>query len=228
MFEPIAFENHKLFAGTTQPRNIGAGFIYGSDLKAGSVVASRGVATSASKAKKSVTFTGTPVASKTVKVAVNGKEVTYTTASTTLATEVAGIKAAINGDSALGAIVEADNASGKLTIEWKENGVDGNDMDIAVTLGDGTGLTAGAVTVETIGQSVGDELFEIVDSDSATAALQDPVGVLLEDTAAGKFGNIAFTGNVDVAELKFAEGDTINNFLKALRKIGIFPRTVNE
>ena len=124
MFEPIAFENHKIFAGTTQPRNIGAGFIYGSDLKAGSVVASRGVATSASKAKKSVTFTGTPVASKTVKVAVNGKEVTYTTASTTLATEVAGIKAAINGDSALGAIVEADNASGKLTIEWKENGVD--------------------------------------------------------------------------------------------------------
>lgn len=228
MFEPIAFENHKIFAGTTQPRNVGAGFIYGSDLKAGSVVASRGVATSASKAKKSVTFTGTPVASKTVKVAVNGKEVTYTTASTTLATEVAGIKAAINGDSALSAIVAADNSSGKLTIEWKETGLAGNDMVIVVTVGDGAGVEAGAVAVETIGQSVGDELFEIVDSDSGTAVLQDPVGVLIEDAAAGTYGTIAFTGEVDVAELKFAEGDSINNFLKALRKIGIFPRTVNE
>lgn len=228
MFEPIEFKDKKIFAGDVQPRNIGAGLIYNADLQAGSVVASRGVATSASKAKKSVTFTGTPVASKTVKVAVNGKEVTYTTASTTLATEVAGIKAAINGDSALGAIVEADNDSGKLTIEWKENGFAGNAMEIVVTLGDGTGLTAGAVTVEVIGQSIGDELFEIADSDSGTAALQDPVGVLLEDTEAGKYGSIAFTGEVDVAELKFAEGDSINNFLKALRKIGIFPRTVNE
>lgn len=228
MFGPIEFKDKKIFAGDVQPRNVGAGLIYNADLQAGSVVASRGVATSASKAKKSVTFTGTPVASKTVKVAVNGKEVTYTTASTTLATEVAGIKAAINGDSALGAIVEANNDSGKLTIEWKENGFSGNVMEIVVTLGDGTGLTAGAVTVETIGQSVGDELFEIVDSDSGTAALQDPVGVLLEDTKAGKYGSIAFTGEVDVAELKFAEGDSINNFLKALRKIGIFPRTVNE
>lgn len=228
MFEPIEFKDKKIFAGDVQPRNVGAGLIYNADLQAGSVVASRGVATSASKAKKSVTFTGTPVASKTVKVAVNGKEVTYTTASTTLATEVAGIKAAINGDSALSAIVTADSDSGKLTIEWKEKGFAGNAMEIVVTLGDGTGLTAGAVTVETIGQSVGDELFEIVDSDSGTAALQDPVGVLLEDTEAGKYGSIAFTGEVDVAELKFAEGDSINNFLKALRKIGIFPRTVNE
>ncbi len=228
MFEPIVFENKKIFAGDTQPRNVGSGIIYGADLQAGSVLASRGVATSASKAKKSVTFAGTPVASKTVKVAVNGKEVTYTTASTTLATEVAGIKAAINGDSALSAIVAADNSSGKLTIEWKENGFAGNAMEIVVTLGDGVGLTAGDVAVETIGQSVGDELFEIVDSDSGTASLQDPVGVLLEDTKAGKSGAIAFTGEVDVAELKFAEGDSINNFLKALRKIGIFPRTVNE
>ena len=228
MFEPTEYNRKKIFAGNTQPRNIGSGLIYGADLQAGSVVASRGVATSATKAKKSVTFTGTPVASKTVKVAVNGKEVTYTTASTTLATEVAGIKAAINGDSALSAIVTADNSSGKLTIEWKEAGLAGNDMVIVVTVGDGAGVEAGAVAVETIGQSVGDELFEIVDSDSGTAALQDPVGVLLEDTKAGKSGAIAFTGEVDVAELKFAEGDSINNFLKALRKIGIFPRTVNE
>lgn len=228
MFEPTEYNRKKIFAGNTQPRNIGSGLIYGADLQAGSVVASRGVATSATKAKKSVTFTGTPVASKTVKVAVNGKEVTYTTASTTLATEVAGIKAAINGDSALSAIVTADNSSGKLTIEWKEAGLDGNDMVIVVTVGDGAGVEAGAVAVETIGQSVGDELFEIADSDSGTAALQDPVGVLIEDAAAGTYGAIAFTGEVDVAELKFAEGDSINNFLKALRKIGIFPRTVNE
>lgn len=228
MFEPIEYKEKKIFAGDIQPRNIGAGLIYGADLSAGSVVASRGVATSASKAKKSVTFAGTPVASKTVKVAVNGEEVTYTTVSTTLADEVAGLKAAINGDTALGAIVAATNASGKLSIEWKEAGLVGNDMEIVVTLGDGVGVTAGDVTVEVIGQSAGDELFEIVDSDSGTAALQDPVGVLLEDTKAGKFGSIAFTGEVDVAELKFAEGDSINNFLKALRKIGIFPRTVNE
>ena len=227
MFEPIEFKDNKIFAGDVQPRNVGAGLIYNADLEAGSVVASRGVATSASKAKKSVTFTGTPVASKTVKVAVNGKEVTYTTTSTTLNTEVAGLKAAINGDTALGAIVEAGNSSGKLLIEWKENGLAGNAMEIVVTLGDGTGLTAGDVTVETIGQSIGDELFEIADSDSGTAALQDPVGVLLENTEAGKFGSIAFTGEVDVSTLKFAEGDSINNFLKALRKIGIFPRTVN-
>ena len=228
MFEPIEFKDNKIFAGDVQPRNVGAGLIYNADLEAGSVVASRGVATSASKAKKSVTFSGTPVASKTVKVAVNGNEVTYTTTSTTLNTEVAGLKAAINGDTALSAIVSADNSSGKLLIEWKENGFEGNAMEIVVTLGDGTGLTAGDVTVETIGQSIGDELFEIVDSDSGTAALQDPVGVLLEDTKAGKFGSIAFTGEVDVSTLKFAEGDSINNFLKALRKIGIFTRTVNE
>lgn len=227
MFEPIEFKDNKIFAGDVQPRNVGSGLIYNADLEAGSVVASRGVATSASKAKKSVTFSGTPVASKTVKVAVNGNEVTYTTTSTTLNTEVAGLKAAINGDTALSAIVSADNSSGKLLIEWKENGFDGNAMEIVVTLGDGTGLTAGDVTVETIGQSIGDELFEIADSDSGTAALQDPVGVLLEDTKAGKFGSIAFTGEVDVSTLKFAEGDSINNFLKALRKIGIFPRTVN-
>lgn len=228
MFESIVFENKKIFAGDTQPRNIGSGIIYGADLQAGSVLASRGVATSATKAKKSVTFAGTPVASKTITISVNGNEVTYTTASTTLATEVAGVKAAINADNVLKNIVAADSSAGKLLIEWKEAGFAGNDMEIVVTLGDGVGLTAGDVAAETIGQSVGDELFEIVDSDSGTAALQDPVGVLLEDTKAGKSGAIAFTGEVDVAELKFAEGDSINNFLKALRKIGIFPRTVNE
>ena len=227
MFEPTEFNRKQLFADTIQPRNLGAGLIYGFDLKAGSVVASRGVATSASKAKKSVTFEGTPVASKTVKVKINGTEATYTTASTTLATEVAAIATAIGNNATLAAIVTATSSTGKLNIEWKQNGVEGNDMEIVVTLGDGVGITAGDVAVEVIGQSVGDELFEIADSDSATSALQDPVGVLTEDTAAGKFGTIAFTGSFNEDELIFAEGDSINNFRKALRKIGIFARPIN-
>lgn len=228
MFEPTEYNRKQLFADTVQPRNFGAGLIYGTDLKAGSVVASRGVCASATKAKKSVTFEGTPVASKTIKVKINGTEVTYTTATTTLATEVAGVATAIGNNATLGAIVSATSSAGKLNIEWKQTGLAGNDMEIVVTLGDGTGLTAGDVTVEVIGQSVGDELFEIADSDNATSALQDPVGVLTEDTAAGKFGTIAFTGSFNENELKFAEGDTINNFRKALRKIGIFARPINE
>ena len=228
MFEPTEYTRKQLFADTIQPRNFGAGLIYGSDLKAGSVVASRGVATSATKAKKSVTFEGTPVASKTVKVEINGTEVTYTTASTTLATEIAAIATAIGNNATLAAIVTATSSAGKLNIEWKQTGFEGNSMEIVVTLGDGTGLTAGDVTVEVIGQSIGDELFEIADSDNATSALQDPVGVLTEDTEAGKFGNIAFTGCFNEDELIFAEGDTINNFRKALRKIGIFARPINE
>ena len=114
-----------------------------------------------------------------------------------------------------------------INIEWRQNGVEGNDMEIVVTLGDGVGITAGDVAVEVIGQSIGDELFEIAGSDSATSALQDPVGVLTEDTAAGKFGTIAFTGCFNEDELIFAEGDSINNFRKALRKIGIFARPIN-
>ncbi len=228
MFEPTEFTRKQLFADTIQPRNFGAGLIYGTNLKAGSVVASRGVATSATKAKKSVTFEGTPVASKTVKVKINGTEVTYTTASTTLATEIAAIATAIGSNATLAAIVSATSSAGKLNIEWKQTGFEGNSMEIVVTLGDGTGLTAGDVTVEVIGQSIGDELFGLADSDSATAALQDPVGVLTEDAEAGKYGTIAFTGSFNEDELIFAEGDTINNFRKALRKIGIFARPINE
>ena len=228
MFEPTEFTRKHLFADTIQPRNFGAGLIYGTDLKAGSVVASRGVCTSATKAKKSVTFEGTPVASKTVKVKINGTEVTYTTASTTLATEIAAIATAIGSNATLAAIVTATSSAGKLNIEWKQTGFEGNSMEIVVTLGDGTGLTAGDVAVEVIGQSIGDELFGLADSDSATAALQDPVGVLTEDAEAGKYGTIAFTGSFNEDELIFAEGDTINNFRKALRKIGIFARPINE
>jgi len=227
MFEPTEYVQKQLFAGTNQPRNFGAGTVYGSDLKAGAVVASRGVATADAKAKKSVTFTGTPVASKTVKVAVNGTEVTYTTASTTLNTEVAAIATAIGNNATLAAIVSATSSSGKLLIEWKENGFDGNTMEIVVTLGDGTGLTAGDVTVETIGQLVGDELIEVVDSDSGTAALQKPIGVLCEDASVGKTATVAYTGEFNVDELKFADGDSINTFKKALREIGIFARPIN-
>ena len=52
MFEPTEYTRKPLFADDIQPRNTGAGLIYGADLERGSVVASRGVATSASKAKK--------------------------------------------------------------------------------------------------------------------------------------------------------------------------------
>lgn len=228
MFEPTEYTQKHLFAGNNQSRNFGAGTVYGSDLQAGTVVASRGVATANAKAKKSVTFTGTPVASKTVKVAINGTEVTYTTASTTLNTEVAAIASAIGSNATLAAIVAATSSSGKLLIEWKENGIDGNAMEIVVTLGDGTGLTAGDVTVETIGQLVGDELIEVVDSDSGTAALQKPIGVLCEDASVGKTATVAYTGEFNVDELKFATGDSINTFKKALREIGIFARPVND
>lgn len=225
MFESTVFENKRLFADTIQPRNFGAGLIYGADLKAGSVVASHGVCTSATKAKKSVTFTGTPVADKTIKVKINGTEVTYTTGSTTLATEVAGVATAIGANATLAAIVSATSSAGELNIEWKQTGFDGNDMEIVVTFGEGTGLTAGDVAVEVIGQSVGDELFEIANSNTS---LQSPSGVLIKDTKAGTYGTIAFTGSFNEAELKFAEGDTINNFRKALREIGIFARPINE
>ena len=194
------------------------------ELKAGTVLASHGVAASATKAKKSVTFTGTPVASKTIKVAVDGNEVTYTTSSTTLATEVAGIKAAINADNTLKNIVTADNSSGKLTIEWKTAGKAGNSMEIVVTVGDGAGVEAGDVTVEVVGEDVGDERFEIVDSGSGTAALQEPAAVLLEDAAPGETKLAAFCGEFNQAELIFKEGQSINNFKVKLRKIGIFAK----
>lgn len=224
MFTPgETFERNELFAGNTQPRIIGAGKIYGKDLVAGSVVASRGVATSASKAKKSITFTGTPVSGKAIKVTVNGTEVSYTTGSTTLATEVAGIYAAIN--TAMSDSVTASSSSGKLMVEDNVTGTDGNAMTITVNVGT-SGLTAGALTVETIGQNVGDELFGLVDSDSATSALQSPAGVLLQDTEDGATGSIAFSGEFYADKLVFSEGDTFNTFKAALRKIGIFERSL--
>lgn len=196
----------------------------GGEFKKGSVLASRGVATAAVKAKQSVTFSGTPVASKTIKVKAAGKEVSYTTSTTTLNTEVSSLASAINNDSAMGDLVTATASSGKLSIEYDVAGSAGNDaLGIEVTLGDGVGVTAGDVAVEVIGQDVGQEIFELVDSDNGTSALQTPVAVLLEDGNGGEYKAAAFAGKFNASKLVFSEGDTINNFKVALRKIGIFP-----
>ena len=224
MYQAQTTEYEKLIAGDYPIVREAVTIAGDSELKAGTVLASNGVAASATKAKKSVTFTGTPVASKSIKVAVNGKEVTYTTASTTLATEVAGIKAAINADNTLKNIVAATNSDGKLSIEWKIAGKAGNDMEIVVTVGDGAGVEAGDVAVEVVGEDVGDERFEIVDSGSGTAALQEPAAVLLEDAAPGETKLAAFCGEFNQAELIFKEGQSINNFKVKLRKIGIFAK----
>lgn len=230
MFEPTEYTEKHLFAGNNQPRNFGAGTVYGSDLKAGSVVATYGVATADAKAKKSITYTGaSPVATKKVAVTIGDKTFEYTIANSDTVTDIAaGLKALINNASTGSALVTASNTSGKLELEAKEYGVDGNSIAISSVAEAGSDVTVGDLTVETKGQVIGDELIEIVDSDNATAALQDPIGVLVEDTPAGKTGTIAYTGEFNVDELKFASGDTINTFKKALRKIGIFARPVND
>jgi phage tail sheath gpL-like len=224
MYQAQNTEYNKLIAGDYPIVREAVTIAGAAELKAGTVLASHGVAASATKAKKSVTFTGTPAASKTIKVAVDGNEVTYTTASTTLATEVAGIKAAINADNTLKNIVAATNSDGKLSIEWKAAGKAGNDMEIVVTVGDGAGVEAGDVAVEVVGEDVGDERFEIVDSGSGTAALQEPAAILLEDALPGETKLAAFSGEFNQAELIFKKGQSINNFKVKLRKIGIFAK----
>ena len=224
MYQAQNTEYNKLIAGDYPIVREAVTIAGAAELKAGTVLASHGVAASATKAKKSVTFTGTPVASKNIKVAVDGNEVTYTTASTTLATEVAGIKAAINADNTLKNIVAATNSDGKLSIEWKTAGKSGNDMEIVVTVGDGAGVEVGDVAVEVVGEDVGDERFEIVDSGSGTAALQEPAAVLLEDAAPSETKLAAFCGEFNQAELIFKDGQSINNFKVKLRKIGIFAK----
>ena len=208
MYQAQTTEYSKLVAGEF-PIAREAVTIAGSDeLKAGTVLASHGVCASATKAMKSVTFTGTPVASKTITVTVDGHDVSYTTGSTTLATEVAGIKAAINADNTVKNIVVADNDSGKLTLESKTAGKSGNAIAIS----------------EVVGEDVGDERFEIVDSGSGTDALQEPIAVLLEDGAPGETKLAAFTGEFNQAELIFKSGQSINNFKGKLRKVGIFAK----
>jgi hypothetical protein len=97
-------------------------------------------------------------------------------------------------------------------------------MEIVVTVGDGAGVVAGDVTVEVVGEDVGDERFEIVDSGSGTAALQEPAAVLLEDALPGETKLAAFTGEFNQAELVFKEGQSINNFKANLRKLDIFAK----
>lgn len=217
MFEPTVFENRPLIADTVQPVNRAGGYIV-SELKAGTVLGST-VKTAAAKAKKSITFTGTPVSGKNVAIFVNGTEVAYTTGSATLANEVSGIATAINA--AVGSEVTAAASSGKLTVEAKENGLNGNVISI-VAIVEGSGLNAGAVAIETVGCNVGDEVFDIVDSGSET--LNVPVGVLLEDSAAGEIKSVAFTGCFVSSALKFKAGQGLATFKKTLRTIGIFTK----
>ena len=224
MYQAQNTEYDKLIAGDYPIVREAVTIAGDAELKAGTVLASHGVAVSAVKAKKSITFTGTPVASKEVSIKIADKTVTYTTTSTTLATEVAGIKAAINADTTgAGAIVTADNSSGKLTLEVKTAGSAGNALEVEFTAGE-SGMTAGDLTVEVVGEDVGDERFEIVDSGSGTAALQEPAAVLLEDAIPGETKLAAFCGEFNQAELIFKEGQSINNFKGKLRKIGIFAK----
>lgn len=198
---------------------------YAGNLKKGTVVTTRGVAAADAKAKKSVTFSGSPTATKKVAVTIGGVKFEYTIAADDTATLVAaGLKALINNATTGSKLVTADNTSGKLEFEAKDNGVEGNYIEIVATPGDGSGVTAGDVTVETVGQLAGEELVEIVDAESGTAAYQEPAGVLLEDINEGKSGVAAFTGEFNAAALIFKEGQSINNFKVKLRKIGIFAK----
>lgn len=202
--------------------------VFGADLDKGSVLASYGVATSDTKAKKSVTFTGaTPVEGKKVAVTIGDKKFEYTIAeSDTVSNIAAGLKALINNASTGSTLVEADNTSGKLELEAKSAGLDGNNIIVVAEPAEDSGVTAGDVSLDVVGLSVGDERFALVDSDSATSALQKPVAVLLEDAKAGEMKYAAFTGDFDATKLKFSDGDSLNNFKEELRKIGIFTKDV--
>jgi hypothetical protein len=200
--------------------------VYEGSLKKGTVVTTRGVAAADAKAKKSITFTGaTPVATKKVAVTIGGVKFEYTIANSDTVTDIAaGLKALINNASTGSALVAADNTSGKLELEAKEKGSAGNYIEIIAAPGADSGVTAGDVTVETVGQLTGDELVQIVDAESGTAAYQEPAAVLLEDCEAGGSCAAAFTGEFNAAALIFKEGQSINNFKVKLRKIGIFAK----
>lgn len=217
MFEPTVFENRPLIADTVQPVNRAGGYIMAA-LKAGSVLCST-VKTAAAKAKKSITFTGAPISGKTVSILLNGAEIAYTTGSTTLATEITGIANAINA--AAGDEVTASASAGKLSIEAKANGLNGNTISIVAVV-EGSGLTAGAVAIDVVGCEVGDEVFEIVDSTSETNNI--PCAVLLEDAEAGEIKSVAFTGCFISSALKFKAGQSLASFKKTLRTIGIFTK----
>lgn len=218
MLEPIYVKDTPLVVpGSSVHR--GAGIIVAA-LAAGTVLASAGIATADVKAKKSVTFGGSAVAEKTATIVINGTTVTYTTTSTTRATEVAGIAAAINGACS---DVVATASSDKLSVEAVAAGYDGNALTIEFTAGE-SGLTAGDVTVEATGILAGDERFDAVDATSNTASEKAPSAILLEDAKAGETKAVGYDGDYFEDALKFRAGQSLVNFKKGLREIGIFTR----
>ena len=204
------------------------GFIYGADADAGTVLASAGVATSAVAAEKSVTFTGaTPVATKKVAVTIGGVKFEYAIAVSDSVTDIAaGLKALINNATTGSALVTADNTSGKLELTAKTAGWAGNNISVVAEPAADSGVTAGDVTAEAVGQDKGQEFWSIVDSDSATSALQTPKAVLLEDAKANTVAKIAYCGEFAESKLKFSDGDDIDTFKDALRSRGMYVKKV--
>jgi len=198
--------------------------IHSGSPKRGTVLGARPVAASAVAAEKSITFTGaTPVEAKKVAVTIGGVKFEYTIADSDSVTDIAaGLKALINNATTGSALVEADNSSGKLILEAKTAGYAGNSISIVAAPEAGSGVTAGALTVETIGQDAGQELFQIVDSDSAVEALRVPKAVLLEDATAGSTAPVAFCGQFAADKLIFDTGDSLATFKDAMRARGMY------
>ena len=203
-------------------------FIHAGSPKRGTVLGARAVAGSAVAAKKSITFTGgSPVATKKVSVTIGGVKFEYAIVATNTVTDIAaGLKAAINNASTGSALVEADNTSGKLELTAKTAGYAGNNITIVAEAEDGSGVTVGDLTVETIGQDKGQELFQIVDSDNAVAELRNPKAVLLEDATAGGTALAAFCGEFKESALIFDTGDSLATFKDAMRARGMYTKKV--
>lgn len=202
--------------------------IHSGNLKRGTVLGARAVAGSAVAAKKSITFTGaSPVATKKVSVTIGGVKFEYAVVATNTVTDIAaGLKAAINNDSTGSALVTADNTSGKLELTAKTAGYAGNGISIVAEAEAGSGVTCGDLTVEAIGQDKDQELFQIVDSDSAVSELQKPKAVLLEDASAGSYAKVAFCGEFDENKLIFDTGDALATFKDAMRARGMYTKKI--
>ena len=205
-------------------------FIHSGNLKRGTVLGARAVAGAAVAAEKSITFTGaSPVATKKVSVTIGGVKFEYAIVATNTVTDIAaGLKAAINNASTGSALVTADNTSGKLELTAKTAGYAGNNISIEYAAEDGSGVTVGDLTVETIGQDKDQELFQIVDSDNAVSELQKPKAVLLEDAVAGSYAKAAFCGQFRESKLIFDTGDSLATFKDAMRARGMYVKKVLE
>ena len=203
-------------------------FIHSGNPKRGTVLGARAVAGSAVAAEKSITFTGgSPGATKKVSVTIGGVKFEYAIVATNTVTDIAaGLKAAINNASTGSALVTADNTSGKLELTAKTAGYAGNNITIVAAAEDGSGVTCGDLTVETIGQDEGQELFQIVDSDNAVSELQKPKAVLLEDATAGHSAKAAFCGEFDESKLVFDTGDSLATFKDAMRARGMYAKKI--